>query len=69
DGGEVKLTRSKINYTIEFSAKKPNPIDTVVELETDGDVMKTAPVEGIPSLISLQMCEQENIRAEKLSAK
>jgi alpha-L-fucosidase len=57
DGGEVKLTRSKINYIIEFPAKEPNPIDTVIELEIDGDVMETAPVEGIPSLISLQMCE------------
>jgi alpha-L-fucosidase len=54
DGGEVKLTPSGTGYTVEFSARELQPVNTIVELETDGSAMEAAPVESIPSSLAVQ---------------
>ncbi|MDR1601502.1 MAG: alpha-L-fucosidase [Tannerella sp.] len=39
DGGDVKLTSTETGYTVEFSARELKPVNTIVELETDGNAM------------------------------
>jgi alpha-L-fucosidase len=44
-GGKVELTPSETGgYTLAFPAKELKPLNTVVELETDGSAMAAAPV-------------------------
>jgi alpha-L-fucosidase len=43
-GGDVKLTKSEKNYTIEFSEKELQPINTLVEIELEGNAMDVEPV-------------------------
>jgi alpha-L-fucosidase len=47
DDGEVRLISTETGYTITFSTTEPNPIDTVIELETEGNAMNATPVELI----------------------
>jgi alpha-L-fucosidase len=54
DGGKVKLTPLEAGYTIEFSAKELKPLNTVIELETDGSAMDIMPVEGIAAALSFR---------------
>jgi alpha-L-fucosidase len=54
DGGEAKLTPLETGYTVEFSAKELKPMNTIIELETDGSVMDVTPVDGIAAALSFQ---------------
>jgi alpha-L-fucosidase len=44
-GGNINLTKPGKDYTLEFSAKDLQPINTIVELEFAGNIMNVAPVE------------------------
>ena len=44
-GGKVKLTRMEKGYTLEFSGKEFQPVNTIVELEYSGNVMNIEPLE------------------------
>ncbi|MCK9641287.1 MAG: alpha-L-fucosidase, partial [Prolixibacteraceae bacterium] len=43
-GGEIKLTREPVGYTIEFSKQDLQPINTIVELECAENVMAIKPI-------------------------
>jgi alpha-L-fucosidase len=45
DGGKVKLTKQGGNTVIEFAGKDLLPINTIVEIEMDGNVMDVKPME------------------------
>jgi hypothetical protein len=45
DGGKVKLTKKEGSYVIEFEGKDLQPINTIVEIETTGNVMDIKPME------------------------
>ncbi len=44
-GGKVKLTKLTKGYTIELSAEELQPVNTIIELEYSGSVMKIEPLE------------------------
>ena len=44
DGGEVKLTKQRGTYTIEFAKENLQPINTIVEILTSKNVMDLPPV-------------------------
>lgn len=52
DGGPVKLTREGDNYIVEFSEKDLKPVNTIVELEAEANVMNVAPLDITPNSIS-----------------
>jgi len=45
DGGKVNLTKKERNYVIEFAGKDLQLINTIVEIETTGNVMDIKPME------------------------
>ena len=45
NGGEVKLSRNANGYSIAFSEKELQPINTIVEMEMAGNVMDLEPLE------------------------
>jgi alpha-L-fucosidase len=45
EGGNINLTKPGQNYTIEFSVKDLQPINTIIELEYAENIMNVAPVE------------------------
>jgi alpha-L-fucosidase len=51
-GGDVKLTNSDKGYTIEFSEKELQPVNTIVEIELEGNAMELKPVEVNPNSLS-----------------
>lgn len=44
-GGDVKLTKNEGGYTIEFSEKELQPLNTIVEIELAGNAMGLKPME------------------------
>ncbi len=44
-GGDVKLTKLTEGYSVEFSEKELQPVNTIVELELSGNVMELEPLE------------------------
>lgn len=53
DGGKVKCTRQKEGgFIIQFSSSDLKPVDTIVELELDGDAMEIEPFEVASQSIS-----------------
>jgi alpha-L-fucosidase len=45
DGGKLKLTKLENGYTIEFSAKDLQPVNTIMEIELTGSAMGIKPME------------------------
>jgi alpha-L-fucosidase len=44
-GGKIKLTKLDKGYTVEFSGEELQPVNTIIELEYSGNVMKIEPLE------------------------
>lgn len=51
-GGKTKFSKKNGSYLIEFDAKLLQPVNTIVELEYEGDVMNVKPIDVTPHALS-----------------